>query len=131
MHRLLGRLNTKHMGRRRAGLVASHFIRREGGSSSATGDRDVSKWIVGITVIGGFTLFAWLERRYPLRTRLHEQKATRDARNIALAGLAGAVQQFVERPVTNRLTEWVRSRRLGILPQLGLPSTIDIAAGCV
>ncbi|HEV7298022.1 MAG TPA: sterol desaturase family protein [Tepidisphaeraceae bacterium] len=96
-----------------------------------TRDKDLPLWITGAAVLGGFVALAWLERRYPLRRKTHEPTATHDARNIAIAGMAGAVMQLAERPITNRLTLLVRERSIGLLPALRLPSAVDTVLGCL
>lgn len=96
-----------------------------------TRDKDLPLGLTVAAVLGGFVALAWLERRYPLRRRAHEPAAAHDGRNLALAGMAGAVMQLAERPVTNRLTLLVRRRHIGLLPALRLPPAVDTALGCL
>ena len=74
---------------------------------------------------------SFLERRRPLRKGVHEPKARRNARNLAVAALAAAAVQIAERPVTTRLTSLVARRRLGLVPRLNLPAPLATLASCV
>ena len=92
--------------------------------------RKTSTWISVPLVAGAFGALVWLERRRPLR-RSVESKWTRDARNLAVAGVAAVALQLAERPVTRRLTALVERRKLGLLQQLRLPRPLEIALAVV
>ena len=92
--------------------------------------RKVSAWISVPLVAGAFGALLWLERRRPLR-RSVEAKLTRDARNLAVAGVAAVALQLAERPVTRRLTALVKRRKFGLLQQLPLPRPLEIALAVV
>ena len=89
------------------------------------------EWVGPLAVAGTFVALAWLERRRPLREAKHEPKARRELRNAAVAGLAAAAVQLLEKPVTNRLTALVERRGVGLLPALRLPRWFETAAACV
>ena len=72
----------------------------------------------------------WLERRRPLR-RSVESKLTRDARNLAMAGVAAAALQLTERPAVERLTALVERRKVGLLKQVALPRPLEVALAVV
>jgi len=67
-----------------------------------------------------------LERRFPLR-KPAEPKATRHARNLAVAALSTATVNLVERPLVDRLAAAVERRRWGLLQRIGAPRWIDAA----
>lgn len=82
-------------------------------------------------VVGAFGALLWLEQRRPLRRRSVESKWTRDARNLAVAGVAAVALQLAERPVTRRLTALVERRKFGLLQQLPLSRPLEIALAVV
>ena len=83
-------------------------------------------WLSGAIVLGAVAGMRWLEARRPLR-RATEDPRRRDVRNVSLAALSAAALWLVERPVTVRLA----ARRWGLLPRLGLPTWLDVAAAVV
>lgn len=99
--------------------------------SQTARDKDIPFALTTFTVLGAFAGLVMLEQRYPLRRQTHEPKATRDIRNLAVAGLAAVAVQLAERPVTNRLTLRVRRQRIGLLPRLNLPARLDTLLGCI
>ncbi|MCA1575805.1 MAG: sterol desaturase family protein [Acidobacteria bacterium] len=82
-------------------------------------------WFSGSLIVCSFALLWLLERRRPLR-RAVEPKGERTARNLAVAGLAAASLQLVERPVVERLTALVEKRRWGLLKLLRLPRWLEV-----
>jgi len=93
--------------------------------------RKVSTWISVPLVVGAFGALLWLERRRPLRRRSVESKWTRDARNLAVAGVSAVALQLAERPVIRRLTALVERRKFGLLKQLPLPHPLEVALAVV
>ena len=89
-------------------------------------------WIgASLAAAGGvFGALVWLERRRPLRHAV-EPKLTREARNLAVAGVAALALQLVERPVVGRLTALVERRRVGLLQQVALPRPVETALALV
>ena len=67
----------------------------------------------------------FFERKKPLRRQI-EQKEIHTARNLAIAAGAGAVAGFLEKPVADRLTDFVERKRFGLVKLLRLPPTLEI-----
>lgn len=72
-----------------------------------------------------------LEIARPLRRRTHEPKLRRDQRNAVVGGIAAATVQLFEVPVVMPLAAVVERRGWGLLPRLGLPSRLEMAASIV
>jgi sterol desaturase/sphingolipid hydroxylase (fatty acid hydroxylase superfamily) len=70
---------------------------------------------IGIAVLGGWVagLLLW-EYRKPLR-RIVDSKLKRDARNLAVAGLATAAMQFIEFPVAMAIVMRAEQKQSGLL----------------
>jgi sterol desaturase/sphingolipid hydroxylase (fatty acid hydroxylase superfamily) len=81
-------------------------------------------------VVGAFGLFAWLERRRPLR-RAVEPKLRREARNLAVAAAGAAALSVTEKPLADALTSLVERRRWGLLKLLRLPAWLEVAVAVV
>jgi sterol desaturase/sphingolipid hydroxylase (fatty acid hydroxylase superfamily) len=92
--------------------------------------RQVPAWLSGSLVVGAFGLLWLLERRRPLRRGV-EPVLRRNARNLAVAGVAAAALQLVERPVTQPLTALVERRGWGLVKLLRLPKWLEVAAAVV
>ena len=85
-------------------------------------------WLSAPLVIGAFGLLWLLERRRPLRRREIEPKLRRNARNLALAGVAALSLQLVERPLVQPLAALVERRRWGLLKRVArLPLWLEVA----
>jgi sterol desaturase/sphingolipid hydroxylase (fatty acid hydroxylase superfamily) len=98
--------------------------------SSAKNNREVPSWLSAAVVAGAFgALWLW-ERRRPLR-RSVEPKLERGARNVAVAGLAAAAMQLVERPLVRRLCALVEKRRWGLLKRAALPGWLEVVLAVV
>jgi len=87
-------------------------------------------WLSGSLVVGAFGLLWLLERRHPLR-RENEPKLRRNARNLAVGGLAAASLQLVERPAIEPLTNLVEKRRWGLLKLVRLPTWLEVTCSVV
>jgi sterol desaturase/sphingolipid hydroxylase (fatty acid hydroxylase superfamily) len=86
--------------------------------------KELPGWI-RVPLIAGFCgWILWREWRTPARRQV-ESKAVRNARNLAIAGIAGAAVQLAEAPVAARLSRWVERRRFGLLKWLRLPAWIE------
>jgi sterol desaturase/sphingolipid hydroxylase (fatty acid hydroxylase superfamily) len=92
--------------------------------------REVPAWLSGTLVVGAFGLLWLLERRRPLRPEV-EPKLRRNARNLAVAAMAAATLQLVERPVTKQLTSLVERRGWGLLKLVRLPRWLEVALAVV
>ena len=89
------------------------------------GRRRLSTWITAPLLLGAFVVLLICERRRPLR-RSTEPKAKRVGRNAAMAALAAAALQLTERPLIQRLTLSVESRRWGLLKAVRLPMWAEL-----
>ena len=87
-------------------------------------------WLGVPLVLGTFVALVWLERRRPLR-REKEPKLTRNARNLAVAGLGAAALQLTESPLAGRLTALVERRKMGLLKLLHLPVWLETVLAVV
>jgi sterol desaturase/sphingolipid hydroxylase (fatty acid hydroxylase superfamily) len=87
-------------------------------------------WLSGTLVVGAFALLCLLERGRPLRREV-EPKLRRNARNLAVAGLAAASFQLVERPLIQPLTTLVERRRWGLLKLVRLPTWLEVTLAVV
>jgi sterol desaturase/sphingolipid hydroxylase (fatty acid hydroxylase superfamily) len=87
-------------------------------------------WIGASLAAGACVALVWLERRRPLR-RPVESKLERDARNLAVAGVAAVTLRLVERPVVRSLTALVERRRIGLLKRVALPRALEVALAVV
>lgn len=93
--------------------------------------KEIPAWVPTAVVGGTFIALILMEARRPLRRGTHESRARRNARNLAVAGLAAAAVQIVERPVTSRLTALVERKKLGLVPRLRLPKWASTLTSCV
>jgi sterol desaturase/sphingolipid hydroxylase (fatty acid hydroxylase superfamily) len=91
---------------------------------------EISGWLGAALVGGTFAALFLLELQRPLR-RTVESKLRRNARNLAVAGLAAAAVQLVERPVVVPLARLVEERRWGLLKRFRLPVRTEIVVGGV
>jgi sterol desaturase/sphingolipid hydroxylase (fatty acid hydroxylase superfamily) len=91
-------------------------------------NNEISGWSGAALTGGTFAALFLLELRRPLR-RSVESKIRRHARNFAVASLAAAAVQVVERPVVLPLARLVEARRWGLLKRLGLPVWTEIVVG--
>lgn len=81
-------------------------------------------WFSGILTVGTFAWFYLLERRRPLRKQI-ERAEIETARNLAIASTAGLAMNFLEKPVAERLTQFVERKRFGILKIIPLPNFLE------
>jgi sterol desaturase/sphingolipid hydroxylase (fatty acid hydroxylase superfamily) len=65
----------------------------------------------------------WFEDKRPLR-RIVDSKLKRDARNLALAGLAAVAVQLIEVPVAVAIAKTTVQKRAGLLQITGIPSWV-------
>src|SRR3982751_2325325 len=92
--------------------------------------RKVPDWLSAPLVVGAFGLLWLLERRRPLRREV-EPKLRRNARNLAVAGVAAASLQLIERPLIQPLTALVERSGWGLLKRLRLPLWLEVVAAVV
>jgi sterol desaturase/sphingolipid hydroxylase (fatty acid hydroxylase superfamily) len=93
-------------------------------------ERRLPSWLSAPLVVGAFGLLWLLERRRPLRPS-SEPKLRRNVRNLAVAGVAGAALQLVERPVTGPLTALVERRGWGLLKRAPLPKWLEVTLAVI
>src|SRR5436853_6549824 len=89
--------------------------------------RPLPGWVSGVVSIGVFGVLLWMELRRPLRKAV-EPKLRRNARNLAVAGLAALSLRIAEQPVVGPLSRIICRRRWGLLPWLALPLWLEVAA---
>jgi sterol desaturase/sphingolipid hydroxylase (fatty acid hydroxylase superfamily) len=92
--------------------------------------RKLPEWMGASLAVAACGALVWLERRRPLR-RSVESKLERNARNLAVAGLAAVALRFAERPVVERLSALVERRGIGLLKQVGLPRALEATLAVV
>jgi sterol desaturase/sphingolipid hydroxylase (fatty acid hydroxylase superfamily) len=93
-------------------------------------ERKIPNWLGASLAAGAFGLLWFMERRSPLR-RSVEGKLKRNARNLAVAGVAALSLQLVERPVIQPLTNLVKRRGWGLLKRLPLPQWMEVMLAVV
>ncbi len=81
-------------------------------------------WRQGILAVGAFALIYLGERRRPLRKPI-ELPEISAARNLAIAATAGLAMNFLEKPVTDKLTRLVESKNVGLLKRFRLPKPLE------
>src|SRR5688572_30964114 len=91
-----------------------------------TKQRKVPAWLRGPLVVGMFGVLWLLERRRPLRAEV-EPKLRRNARNLAVAGLAAVSLRALEQPIIEPLTALIEKRRWGLLKLLRLPRWLEVS----
>lgn len=82
------------------------------------------KWLGGILSIGTFVALYAFERKRPLRRQI-EQKEISTARDLAIASAACLAMNFLEKPVTDKLTRFVEKKNFGLLKILRLPRFVE------
>ncbi len=88
-------------------------------------NKELPGWIRVPLMLGLCGWVLWRELRTPARREV-ESKVVRNARNLAIAGTAGAAVQLVEMPVALKLVRWVEQKRWGILKWLRLPAWLEV-----
>lgn len=88
------------------------------------------KWLSGILAVGTFAVLYVFERKRPLRKQI-EQKEINTIRNLVIASAAGLVINFLEKPVTDKLTEFVEKKNFGLLKILQLPKFLETTLAVV
>jgi len=88
----------------------------------------IQVWIVAPLVLTAGALILWFEKRRPLRARGVEPKVARNARNLAVAGIAAIMVQFVELPVALPLAAMAEQRGWGLLQMASLPIWLELPA---
>jgi sterol desaturase/sphingolipid hydroxylase (fatty acid hydroxylase superfamily) len=89
--------------------------------------RKLPGWLGAALVLGALAATLILENRRPLR-RQRCDPLRRNARNVAMALMTISAVRLAEKPLTDPLTRRVHERRWGLLPRLGLPPPLEVAA---
>lgn len=82
------------------------------------------KWISGIVIFGTFAVLTFFETKKPLRKQI-EPKLLNAARDLAIASTAALAGNFLEKPVTNKLTKFVERKNFGLLKIFKLPKSLE------
>lgn len=88
------------------------------------------KWLSGIVIFGTFAVLTYLEKKRPLRKQI-EPKRLNFSRDLAIAATAGIAVNFLEKPVTDKLTKFVEERNFGLLKIVKLPKILETALAVV
>lgn len=88
-------------------------------------NRDLPGWLTSALILGTMAAVALAELSRPLR-RERDDKVVRDARNLAVAGIAAVTVSLAERPVVAPLTHAVQARNLGLVKQFRLPVAVEL-----
>ncbi len=88
------------------------------------------KWLNGILTVGAFAALYYFEKKRPLRKQI-ESKEINAVRDMAIAATAGLAVNFLEKPVTDKLTEFVERKRFGLLKLVHLPHFIENSLGVI
>jgi sterol desaturase/sphingolipid hydroxylase (fatty acid hydroxylase superfamily) len=90
----------------------------------------IPSWLSIPLIFGAFGALQWLERRRPLRREV-EPKLTRNARNVAVAGLGGLALQVMENPINSGIAAFVERHNFGLVKLLRLPVWLETALAVV
>lgn len=81
-------------------------------------------------MVGAFAALYIFEKRRPLRRQI-EQKEIETARNLAIASTSAVIINFLEKPVTDKLTNFVEQERFGLLKIARLPRFLETAIAVI
>ncbi len=84
------------------------------------------KWLSGVVAIGTFAVLYAFEKKRPLRKPVEDHE-TNAVRNLAIAAGAALAINFVEKPVTGRLTKFVENHGVGLVKMIRLPKFLETA----
>lgn len=88
------------------------------------------KWIGGAIIFGAFAALTYFEKKRPLRKQI-EPKWLNFSRDLAIASTSAAAVNFLEKPVTEKLTKFVEDRNFGLLKILRLPTFVETALAVI
>lgn len=88
------------------------------------------KWLNGLVIFGTFAVLTFLEKKKPLRKQV-ETKLLNFTRDLAISLTAALAANFLEKPVTNKLTKYVGQKNLGLLKIIKLPKFIETALAVI
>lgn len=82
------------------------------------------KWLGGILIVGTFAVLTFIEKKRPLRKQI-EPKWLNASRDLLIASTAGLAVNFLESPVTEKLTKFVETKNFGLLKIVRLPRILE------
>ncbi|MEO6588915.1 MAG: sterol desaturase family protein [Pyrinomonadaceae bacterium] len=88
------------------------------------------KWFNGLVIFGTFAILTFFEKKKPLRKQI-EPKLLNFTRDLTIAATAALVANFLEKPVTDKLTKFVEQKHFGLLRILKLPKIIETALAVI
>lgn len=88
--------------------------------------REFPSWLSSLLIGGAVVSLLWLERKRPLRTRV-EPKLRHDTRNLVVGALSALTIRLTEKPLTDRLTQVVEKKKIGLVKQLNLSPIVETA----
>jgi sterol desaturase/sphingolipid hydroxylase (fatty acid hydroxylase superfamily) len=88
------------------------------------------KWLSGAIAVGTFAVLYLLENKRPLRRQI-EPKEIETVRNLAIASLSAVVLNYLEKPVTDKLTKYVEEKNFGLLKMFRLPKFVETVLSVV
>ncbi|MEP6903994.1 MAG: sterol desaturase family protein [Actinomycetota bacterium] len=88
------------------------------------------KWFSGALAVGAFAVLYLLEKKRPLRRQV-ESKEIETVRNLAIASFAAVIFNYLEKPVTGKLTAFVERNNFGILKIFRLPKFAETVLAVV
>ncbi len=88
------------------------------------------KWLSGLVIVGTFAVLTYLEKKRPLRKQI-EPKWLNFSRDMAIAATTGIAINFLEKPVTDKLTKFVEKKNFGFLKIVKLPKILETVLAVV
>lgn len=88
------------------------------------------KWFSGALAIGAFAVLYLLENERPLRRQVGS-KEIETVRNFAFGSASAVVFNYLEKPVSDKLTKTVEEKRIGLLKIFRLPKFVETIAAIV
>jgi sterol desaturase/sphingolipid hydroxylase (fatty acid hydroxylase superfamily) len=92
--------------------------------------RPVPGWLNATLILATGAVVLFFELRRPLRRR-DEPKARHDLRNLGVAVLSALTVRALEEPAVAPLARQVHRKGWGLLPRMGLPPWLEVAAAVV
>lgn len=88
------------------------------------------KWLSGFVILGAYALFSFVEKKQPLRKEI-EPMILNASRNLVIASTAAVAVNFLEKPVTRKLTGFVEKNNFGLLKIFRLPKFLETALAVI
>ncbi|MEP6992788.1 MAG: hypothetical protein ABJA80_17765, partial [bacterium] len=94
------------------------------------GDRSPG-WLFPAIALGLIAAVAWGERRNRLRAATVDREGPRILTNLAMAGMTAMVTQTAMAPVAEPLSEWAKTREVGLVQSLPVSAAVRDALAIV